>query len=88
MSKRKKKHPLGKIVIEFDELGRMHMDIKTGANAQMIMAIMGLEGFLKSVTGFSTELIRQLIDEEKTDIEKRIKPKLRPADDFIDAEEA
>ncbi len=86
MSKRKKRHPLGKIVIKFDDLGRMHMDIKTGANAQMIMAIMGLEGFLKSVTGLSTKDIRQLVDEEKTDMEGRIKPKLRPADDFIDVE--
>jgi len=87
MGKRKKKHPLGQIVIEFDELGRMHMDVRTGANAQMIMAIMGIEGFLKSVTGLDTETIRQLVDEEKTDMEKRIKPKLKPVEDFIDTEE-
>ena len=86
MGKRKKKHPLGQIFIEFDEFGRMYMDIRTGANSQMIMAIMGIEGFLKSVTGLTTADIRQLVYEEKTDMEKRIKPKLKPVDDFIDVE--
>ncbi len=80
-----KKTPTGKIEIVFDEKGRVSFDINVGMNSQLIIALMGLEGFLKSNTNLSTEDVRQLIDEEKDGIEKRIKPKIKDAD-VIDAE--
>ncbi len=80
-----KKKPTGKIEILFDDKGHVSFDINVGMNSQLIIALMGLEGFLKSNTNLSIEDVRQLIDEEKDGIEKRIKPKIKDAD-VIDAE--
>lgn len=84
MAKRiKKKVPTGKIVISFDDRGRVHFDIKTGMNSQLIVALMGLEGFLHSVTGLDATAIREMIDEEK----HQVSVSVNPAEDVIDVEE-
>jgi len=75
--------PTGKIEIVFDERGRVEFDIHVGMNSQLIIALMGIEGYLHSQTGLEAHEIRELIDEEKANV--NVKPK--PKEDAIDVEE-
>lgn len=53
------------ILVEFDEEGRATFDIYTTDDSQIMIALMGLEGYIASKTGLDKEDIRELIDEQK-----------------------
>ena len=67
--------PTGKIEIVFDERGRVEFDIRVGMNSQLIIALMGLEGYLATQTNLDAKEIRELIDEEKANVIVKPKPK-------------
>ncbi len=78
------KSPVGKIIIRFTPDGKAHFDIKTGAPSQLVIAMMGLEGHLHSITGLEAHEIRELIDEEKGVVNVKRTDK---NEDAIDVEE-
>jgi len=55
----------GSIRIEFDDNGQVEFDIKASNDAQLIIAILGLEGYFGRMTGLGSTEIREILDEEK-----------------------
>jgi len=53
------------IMVEFDDKGAATFDIYTTDDSQILIAMMGLEGYLASKTGLDKDDIRFLLDEEK-----------------------
>ena len=62
------------ILVEFDEENRAMFDIYTTDDSQLLIGLMGIEGYLAKQTGLDCEDIRSLIDEEKKVVE--VKPRL------------
>lgn len=63
----------GHILIEFDENGTASFDVYTKHDEQIIIGMMGLEGYIAAKTGLDKEDIRELMDNEKLKI--NVKPK-------------
>lgn len=69
-SKEDKTNPF--ILIEFDEeTGQAKFDIHTTKNEQMLIGILGIEGYFARCTGLSTPEIRSILDTEKHKVEAK-----------------
>ena len=77
------KKTTGKIEILFDEVGNVSFDIKTTKVSELLIALMGIEGYINQITDLSATEIRELIDDEKMHV--NVKPK-EPDDDIVDVD--
>jgi len=64
---------IGAISVVFTDDGEVEFDIKTENDGQLLVAMLGLEGYFARQTGLGSTEIREIMDDEKPNMKVRAK---------------